>query len=125
MNIIGALKKSNSPSTVYFCEYKEEDFKWDSVEELLKQCTLSEDDETQRLKKEDIYCIAIECEDRRTQSNPTIPDFANGTLVGVVFDSVDYYISFTSEKHADLNIYLNELTEDARKECESDDASTA
>lgn len=111
MNIIGALKKSNTPSTVYFCEYSDEDFPWGSVSELLKRCPALSAEEAQSVKKEDIYCIAVECDDGEPQRTPVPPDFEKGVLVGIVFDIGEYFVSYTAEEHADLELYLNELTE--------------
>ena len=109
MNIIGGLKKSKSPSTIYFCEYRDDDFNWDDVVALLKRCPSVEF----RLKKEDIYCIAVECADGENKRTPDPPDFENGVLVGIVYISKDSYISLTPEDYADIDVYLKEIAESA------------
>lgn len=102
MKIIGALKKSKTPSTVYFCEYKAEDFDWNEVVSLLQRCDLAQD-----LDDKDIYCIAVE-------SNDELKSDKN--LVGITFRSGEYFVSLTPQGYADLDVYLQELADDAHAE---------
>lgn len=103
MEIIGALKKSNSSSTIYFCEYRAEDFDRKDVVELLQRCRLSLR-ENRNWDDKDIRCIAVE-------SNDELKSDKN--LVGITFKSGDYYVSLTPQEYADIDIYLQELTGEA------------
>lgn len=113
MEIIGALKKSNSSSTIYFCEYRAEDFGRDEVVSLLQKCRLSFHDNNS-LKDENIYCIAVESNDEMQSDK---------NLVGITFQSGSHYISLTPQEYADISVYLTELTE--REESVQYDTSTA
>lgn len=96
MDVIGALKKSNSDTTIYFCGYNEADFQWKQVVKLLQSCHLMQD-----LDEENIYCIAVESRDNMEDDK---------RLVGMTFKDGNNYISLVSEDYDDLDFYLKELT---------------
>lgn len=99
MEIIGALKKSNSSSTIYFCEYREQDFDRRDVVELLQRCRLLLR-ENRNLDDKDICCIAVESNDELVSDK---------NLVGITFRSGSHYVSLTPREYADLDFYLQEL----------------
>ncbi len=96
MERIGALHKSGSQSTIYFCEYDKGVFDWEDVVSLLSKCRLMSD-----LTEDDIYCVAVE----------TIDDMqTDKRLVGIVYkDGIDY-VSLVPQDYSDLDIFLKELT---------------
>jgi hypothetical protein len=97
MEIIGALKKSRTNSTIYFCTYTPEDFDWQEVVVFLQRCQLMQD-----LAADDIYCIAVESEDNLS---------TEGRIVGIIFRNGEKYISLVPQEYSDLELYLKELTE--------------
>ena len=96
MEIIGALKKSKSQSTIFFCEYRKEDFDWDEIITLLHSCCLMQD-----LEEDDIYCIAVE-------SNDDLK--SHRRLAGITFRSGTDYISLVPKEYSDLDFYLEEIS---------------
>lgn len=96
MEIIGALKKSRSQSTVFFCEYRREDFDWKDIVALLQSCRLMRD-----LDEDDIYCVAVESCDELE---------GDRRLVGITFRSGADYISLVPAEYSDLNFYLREIS---------------
>lgn len=96
MEIIGALKKSRSQSTIFFCEYRKEDFDWDAIVAFLQSCHLMQD-----LEDDDIYCIAVESMDEMKSDR---------RLVGITFHSGADYISLVPKEYADLDFYLKEIS---------------
>lgn len=99
MEMLGALKKSNSPSSVYFCSYQQGEFNWDDVVKLLTKCRLMQD-----LDEKDIYCIAVESCDEMKQDK---------RLVGVTFRNGLDYISLVPQGYSDLDFYLKEIADTA------------
>lgn len=96
MNIIGALKKSNSKATVYFCDYNNEKIKWEQIIVFLQDYNVMQD-----LNEEEIYCIAIEsCDNLKTDKK----------LVGMTFYNGRDYVNFVSKDYYDLDLYLKELS---------------
>lgn len=96
MERIGALHKSGSQSTIYFCEYDKNAFEWETVVDLLSKCSLMHD-----LTEDSIYCVAVESADDMQTDN---------RLVGIVYkDGVDY-VSLVPQDYSDLDFYLKELT---------------
>lgn len=114
MDIIGALKKSGSEKTVYFCVYHSEDFEWADVVNLLYNCRLMDD-----LSEENVLCIAVESTDKLQEDK---------TLVGISFVRGNDYVCLvnpavseayhSSGEYSDIDFYLKEmagdLTNDAR-----------
>lgn len=96
MEIIGALKKSRSQSTIFFCEYKKEDFDWNEIVTLLQSCRLMQD-----LEENDIYCVAVESRDEMKSDR---------RLVGITFHSGSEYVSLVPNEYADLDFYLKEIS---------------
>lgn len=95
MEIIGALKKSKSQSTIFFCEYRKEDFEWDEIISLLHSCRLMQD-----LEENDIYCIAVESNDDPRSYR---------RLAGITFRNGADYISLVPKEYSDLDFYLKEI----------------
>lgn len=110
MNILGALKKAKSLSTVYFCEYDADEISWESVSRLLTLCpyssrveqTLIEEDycDLKGLNEDMIRCVAIESVDRLNTDK---------RLVGVMFECDGKFISVAVPSYYDLDIYLCDL----------------
>lgn len=101
MEILGALKKSNSASSVFFCDYQHGGFNWDDVVKLLTKCRLMQD-----LDEKDIYCIAVEsCDDMKQDKR----------LVGITFRNGLDFISLVPQEYSDLDFYLKEIADTAEE----------
>lgn len=94
MEILGALKKSNSQGTVLFYKYDDADFDWNEMIFFFQKCRLMQD-----LSSDDIYCVAVS--KRET----------NSEIVGVVFQNETGYVNVISKEYADLEWYLHEIAE--------------
>lgn len=99
MKILGALKKAKSLSTVYFCEYSEEEIGWESICRLLTLCPC-EDSDLAGLNENMIRCVAIESVDRLNTDK---------RLVGTLFELDGEYLSLAVPSYCDLDIYLCDL----------------
>lgn len=98
MEVIGALKKSKSQTTIFFCLYSEDVFNWDDVVSLLMQCNVQQD-----LEEENISCVAVESSDNLKTDK---------RLVGVVFKCNNGFISLTPQEYTDLDFYLRDIADD-------------
>lgn len=107
MDIIGALKKSGSGKTVYFCAYHSEDFAWSDVVNLLYECKLMYD-----LNEENVRCIVVESTDKLQEDIK---------LVGISFMKGKDYISlvkpsktenYSVDEYGDVDFYLKEMAGD-------------
>lgn len=98
MDVLGALKKSGSDNTIYFCAYHQIDFDWDDVVILLLECNHMRD-----LDEKDICCIAVESSDGlKTQR-----------YVGIsFFEGTNYVILTKNSTTEDVDFYLKEMEED-------------
>jgi len=94
MNVIGALKKSNTDATIYFYEY-EPSFNWEEIVNLFETCCC-----TQEVSEDDISCLAVEVHDK-TQSEK---------LVGMTFHNGSRCTNLVTENYDDLDFYLNDLS---------------
>lgn len=95
-NIIGAISKANSPSTIYFCKYTHSDIEKSEIQNLVNKTRYAE------LRGEAIRCLAIESTDE------LVKDIR---LVGLVFEGDNCYKTIILETYEDLNIYLNDIFE--------------
>lgn len=108
MDIIGALKKSGSGKTIYFCAYHSEDFAWSEIVNLLYECRLMDD-----LSEENVRCIVVESADKLQEDKK---------LVGISFMNGNDYISLvnpttsaeycSTDEYSDINFYLKEMAGD-------------
>lgn len=94
MEILGALKKSNSQGTILFYKYDDIAFDWNEMISFFQKCRLMQD-----LSSDDIYCVAVSKHEK------------NSEIVGVTFQNETGYVHVISKEYADLEWYLYEIAE--------------
>lgn len=96
MEVIGALKKSKSETTIYFCEYNEKDFVWNDIIQLLLACHCECD-----LDECNIFCVAVESIDNLIRDRKP---------VGIAYNDGEKYVCLAIDECSDLKYYLQEMT---------------
>lgn len=96
MEILGALKKSNSQGTVLFYKYDETSFDWNIIVAFFQKCKLMQD-----LSSDDIYCIAVKKQDEKSDVSE---------IVGITFQNGAGYANVIPEEYSDIEWYLKEIT---------------
>lgn len=100
MEIIGALKKTTSPATVYFCSYEGRGFGWKDIVGLLNQSAMGREI-SHKLSEKAVRCIAIESIDEMQTDK---------RLVGAVFKrGTGDYISIAAPHYQDLDVYFTDI----------------
>lgn len=109
MDIIGALKKSGSEKTIYFCVYRPEDFAWSDIVNLLYECRLMKD-----LNEENVRCIVVESADKLQADKKFVGiSFMNGTdYISLVNPAISADHSSSDVTYNDIDFYLKEMEGD-------------
>lgn len=102
--IVGALAKSKSNATIFFCEYNHTNLEKNIIQSLINKTQYKDDVYGDRIK-----LLAIESEDELKQDI---------RLVGLIFEDEVHsqHKSILLEQYQDLSVYLEEMVSEGDEE---------